>query len=598
MKKITLLLVLFLTIQLNAQVLTQNFDTTLGWTVSHLSGSSTNLGWTRVTAGTNPNCAPYSGAGMAKYATYDVPAGNVNVLTSPGFTLSGANSYRVIFHMYRDNGYNTDNDNISVYLSPLAGSNGSTLLGTVNRSMTLSPVVSTEGWYTYSFDFPAGTTGTRYLRFNGYSNYGNNIFIDDISVVQIVSNDAMLSQLNQNSTIVAGTPQTISGSFTNAGSNVINTATINWQLDSGAVYSQNLTGLNLAANQTYNFSHNTQWNPTPGVFSLKVWVSNPNGVTDNNLSNNEIIKSVSVASNSTTRLPLYEKFSSSTCGPCYTFNTNYFNGFYNTNSTGFALIDYQVNWPGSGDPYYTAEVGTRRAFYGVNAAPTLFVDAIDGTNFDSAGLTSDFNNAASKPAYFALTAAKSLVGTTMTVNVTTTPYLDGTYRLYVAVVEKTTTGNVASNGETSFKNVLMKMMPDASGTVINCTHDVPVTTQITTNLAGTFIEQYTDLDVIVFVQNYATKEIMQSMYVSQILGNQNFSASNIKVYPNPSTGLITIDSQDPMNIEVTDLTGKTVYTAKEINNQAPLNLSFLQKGVYLVKMSNGEVNQTQKIIIK
>ena len=597
MKKITLLFILFLTTQLNAQVLTQNFDTSLGWTATHLSGTATTtLGWSRVTAGTNPNCTPFAGAGMAKYASYDIAAGNTNVITSPAFTLSSANTYKVIFHMYRDNAYNTDNDNISVYLSALSGSNGTTNLGTVNRCTALAPVVSSEGWYTYSFNFPAGINGTRYLRFNGYSNYGNNIYIDDISVEQIVTNDAMISQLNQNATIVAG-PQTITGSFTNAGSNVINSATMNWQVDGGTIYTQNLTGLNLAANQTFNFSHSTQWNPTPGVYSLKVWVSNPNGSTDNNLSNNEFIRSVSVASNSTARLPLYEKFTSSTCPPCAQFGIN-FDPFYNTNGSNLALIDYQVNWPGAGDPYYTAETGTRRGFYGVNAAPTMFVDAIDGTNFAAAGLTSDFNNAIAKPAYFAISATKNLVGTNMTVNVTTTPYLDGAYRLYVAVVERTTSGNAATNGETSFKNVMMKMMPDANGTVINCSHDIPVTTSITTNLAGTFIEQYTDLDVIVFVQNFATKEIMQSFHETQQLGNDTFTASKIRVYPNPSNGLITIETPTSVDVTITDLTGKVVYNAKEVSNQSPINLSNLQKGIYLVKMANTDGIQTEKIILK
>jgi len=31
-----------------------------------------------------------------------------------------------------------------------------------------------------------------------------------------------------------------------------------------------------------------------------------------------------------------------------------------------------MNWPGAGDPYYTAEGGVRRDFYGVNAVPDLY----------------------------------------------------------------------------------------------------------------------------------------------------------------------------------------------------------------------------------
>lgn len=597
MKKITFFLILFAVVQVRAQVISETFDTALNWTVSHTIGSDPDVGWTRVTSGANPNCSPYSGAGMAKFACYDIASGNAYAITSPQFSLSNANTYRAKFSMYRDNAYNTDQDKIVVYLSTSPFSNGTVVLGTVYRSMALSPVVSAEGWYNYSFNIPAGTNGVRYLRVVATSDYGNNMYFDNVSVNQIVTNDAELNTINTANTVLSGA-KTISGMFTNAGSNNITSATINWQINGGAINSQNLTGLSLAPNQTYNYSHSTTWNATPGSYSLKVWVSNPNGVTDASPANNEITKTINVASNTTTKRPMYEKFTSSTCGPCAGFNSSYFNPFYTTNGSNLTLINYQVNWPGSGDPYYTAEVGTRRGYYAVNAAPTLFVDAREGTNSSISGLQADFNTAAAAPAYFGITATKNLVGNTMTVNVISLPYLDGDFRLYVAVVEKTTTGNIASNGETSFKNVFMKMMPDASGTVLTCTHDVPVTTTLVKDLTGTNIEQYTDLDVVVFIQNYATKEIMQSAYATQMLGTNDFSVSKIKVYPNPSNGFVTIDSTLPVNVAVTDLMGKVVYSAKEVTNQASLNLSSLQKGVYLVTMTGEEGTQTEKIVLK
>ena len=33
-----------------------------------------------------------------------------------------------------------------------------------------------------------------------------------------------------------------------------------------------------------------------------------------------------------------------------------------------------MSWPGSGDPYYTAEGGDRRAYYNVNAVPDFIID--------------------------------------------------------------------------------------------------------------------------------------------------------------------------------------------------------------------------------
>lgn len=601
MKKITLIAVLFAVFQVNSQVISQDFNTALSWTVDKLTGTSTNAGWTRVTAGTNPSCTPYEGAGMAKFASYDIAAGNVFALTSPVFSLVGANSYKVKFSMYRDNAYSTDADKVEVHLTTGATTtpSASTLLGTVHRSRSLSPTVSADGWYVYQFNIPAATNGARFLRLVATSQYGTNVFVDNVSVEQLVTNDLGLESLDVAPIILGGSSYNVTGSFKNNGSNTVTSATLNWQVDGGTVYSQNLTGINLAVGATYNYSHSDQWSPAPGNYSLKVWVSNPNGVTDNNLGDNEVVKTIKVASNSTSRTPLLEKFTSSTCPPCAGYNANVFSPYYAGNANNINLINYQVNWPGSGDPYYTAETGVRRAFYGVTAAPTLYIDSKTSASGTTAALQTEVGVQSASPAYFGVAATKNLVGTTMNVNVTTTPYLAGQYRLYVAVIEKTTTGNVASNGETSFKNVMMKMIPDASGTILNCTLDTPITTSLSVDLAGTFIEEYSDLDVIVFIQDYATKQVMNSSKATQeVLSNTSFDLAKIRVFPNPSNGLFTIDTELATDVNVVDITGKEVFRAKGITNQASLNLTDLQKGVYMLKMKNENGVQTERIIIK
>lgn len=603
MKKITLLFsFLLLSFLSEAQVLaSQNFDTALGWTSTTVTSDAgtTISAWARRTTGGAPACSPFAGAGMARFNSYNIPSGGNGRLTSPAITFAGAN-YRVKFKMFRDGGYPTDGDNVKVYYNT-TGAAGGTLLGTVNRSRTLAPVVSADGWYSYAFDIPGTPTGTGYIHLLGTSVYGNNIFVDEVSIEQIQANDAEMNAFNINPIITVGSTA-ITGTIKNLGLTTITSADVNWQVDSGAIYTQSLTGLNIAAGQTYNFNHTNQWAATPGLYSVRTWVSNiNNGAVDGDAANDQIIKSVAVASNSTARLPLYEKFSSSTCGPCYTFNTNYFTPFYNTgtNHNNLALINYQVNWPGAGDPYYTAEIGSRVAYYGVNAAPTLFVDSKDGTNFNTAQLQTDLNNELTAPAYFLLNATRTLVGDEMTVEVTTMPYLTGTYKIHVAVVEKLTTGNIATNGETSFKNVMMKMMPDPNGTTVNFTHDVQNVTTVQTNISGTNIEDVNDLDVVVFIQNQTTKAIMQAKYATDALSNNEFAANNIKMWPNPSTGIVRIATETPVNVVITDISGKTVFTMDQVSNESQMNLSSLQKGIYLATMTTGEgAQQTQKLVLK
>jgi len=85
--------------------------------------------------------------------------------------------------MYRDPGYPTYVDLVNVYYNTTNNLSGATLLGTVNRSISLVPVVATEGWYEYSYNLPPASFGdNRYIIFEAVSDYGNNIFLDDVEI--------------------------------------------------------------------------------------------------------------------------------------------------------------------------------------------------------------------------------------------------------------------------------------------------------------------------------------------------------------------------------------------------------------------------------
>lgn len=603
MKKTTLLLLLLCLSYagFGQTVASQNFDTALGWTsttVTSDAGTTINA-WARRTTGGAPSCAPFAGAGMARFNSYNIPSGTTGRLTSPAITFPDGR-YRVKLRMYRDSNFPTDADLIRVYYNT-TGAAGGTLLGTVNRSTQLAPTVSAEGWYKYTFDIPNNISGTGYIVITGTSRYGNNIFIDEVSVDLIQPVDAETATIGLNSIEEPGN-KVISGTIKNMGTSDINSFDLNWQIDQGSVYTQNVTGLTLAAGQTYNYSHTSTWDATPGLYALRVWVSNVNGAGDDgDLTNDQISKSISVPSGSVNRFPLYEKFSSATCAPCYSFNTNYFNPFLSTgnNAQDMALICYQVNWPGTGDPYYTAEVGSRVGYYGISAAPTLLVDSKEGTSSNVGTLQTALNAEKLKPAYFGITATHQLDVDNLTVNINTLPYLTGNYTIQVAVVEKETTGNAATNGETLFHNVMMKMVPDPNGTAVNFTHDVATTHTLQASLDGLYIEDMSDLAVIVFIQDQSNKSVMQAAYSTDLLANSTFEKSFARIWPNPSTGIINIKTEKAVQLEITDITGKIVYPSVQVNAGGSVNLSFLQKGMYLAKMTDENGNsQVQKIMLK
>jgi uncharacterized membrane protein len=119
------------------------------------------------------------------------------------------------------------------------------------------------------------------------------------------------------------------------------------------------------------------------------------------------------------------------------------------------------------------------------------------------------------------------------------------------------------------------------------------------NLAGLFIEDMTDLEVIVFIQSTNTgKAVMQSTKATELLSNDQFAAKKFKVYPNPSEGIVRIKSETPVSVSIADITGKVVFTMNDVTSETQMNLSSLQKGMYMATITSGSDKETQKIILK
>lgn len=586
-KKIILLFTIVFCATMNAQF-SENFEGGIpGSMIQEFHNGS--VSWVDCDGNAGGATCPINGASSASF--YSASSNNFTTsLSTPTLDLS-LGDYRLSFkHLHKKL---ASNQNYLYLEYSLDGGSNWSIFGAYNNNLDQ---------YVYEgIDLASlNPTSTTRIRFKAENRGGYAIVLDDISISLIPDNDAKLLTLDINAIELAEN-KTISGSFINNGTNNIDSIDLNWQVDGGTTYTESLTGLNLSADEEYNFSHNDLWSASPGDHSVKVWVSNLNGNgNDDNVLNDERTNNTFVVSTIATRIPLYEEFTSSTCGPCATFNTNYFNdAFLNNNENKFSLIKYQMNWPAPGDPYYTSEGGVRRDYYGVNAVPVLFLDSKEGTDFNTAALQNKLNNALEVPAYFVMTVDYTISGTSIDADVTTMPYLDGEYTLHVVVVEKETTGNIMNNGENYFTNVMLKMLPNASGTLINFTHDVLEINSFNFDLSSTHIEEYDDLEVIAFLQNNGSKEIMQSINSSYVLGVSNHQdLSKIKLYPNPTNGLLYISTENTVEIKVLDVVGKTVHSQKNITNSTAIDLSKLTQGIYLVSIIDGTQKEVKRVIIK
>ena len=79
------------------------------------------------------------------------------------------------------------------------------------------------------------------------------------------------------------------------------------------------------------------------------------------------------------------------------------------------------------------------------------------------------------------------------------------------------------------------------------------------------------------------------------------AADAIKVYPNPSTGLVTVHINQysgKLNLQIIDINGRIVYNVanENFNTNTTIDISNLQSGMYMLKVSGEALNYTQKII--
>lgn len=84
------------------------------------------------------------------------------------------------------------------------------------------------------------------------------------------------------------------------------------------------------------------------------------------------------------------------------------------------------------------------------------------------------------------------------------------------------------------------------------------------------------------------------------LGLQENKLASVQVFPNPSTGTLTVKQVNTaiQRIELIDLSGKTVYEQQVSGNEITIEIASLRKGLYLLKVLSGngyEVIRVEKL---
>ena len=74
------------------------------------------------------------------------------------------------------------------------------------------------------------------------------------------------------------------------------------------------------------------------------------------------------------------------------------------------------------------------------------------------------------------------------------------------------------------------------------------------------------------------------------------SLFNVKLYPNPTSGLLSIEAEEMTFVSVYDLLGQCLMQMPSKDGQANLDMSQLQNGIYLIKVSTANGSTMQRVV--
>ena len=446
--------------------------------------------------------------------------------------------------------------------------------------------------------------------------------IDNVKFFEAVDYDIAGVDLELYRFIQNNTATILQGRLRNLGGETVTSLTLNYQIDNGAVVSSNLTGLNIAPTDFYDFIHPTPWQPTNDAdYNVKFWASNINGNVDQINDNDTLNKLVTVASQLAERKVIYEQFTSNTCGPCASVANNISNFLatngVNTPNGKMVAIKYHQNFPAPGtDAAYTAESGARRTFYGVGAIPAAVAGG-NAYNGHSAGLTqATVDEVHAQPTFIDIDIDYTYDVTAQSfeveVDVNSFANYNEACRVYIALIEDEVSKDQLG-GTTSqqiYQHIFRKMLPNQNGTPINSFTNGQSQSFTFSHTLDTVFDLMSNISVVAFVQNNATKEILQAASLTKVatnVSNNIAEENNIDIFPNPSSNFTNVsfdlEGVKNVNVQIFNAIGQVVENF-DLNGVSgkfihTLNTEKYENGLYILSSRvDGKITSKKFVVSK
>ncbi len=637
MKKIfTLLFLVVLFTGLKAQVVFQeNFDAVAdgamptGWTLFNLDGLTPS---TSLTAN-HPydqawNCYAQAGMQITSKCAWSVSWFTAAAIANrwmftPAIVIPATNPVVQYLVVAQDPAYP---DGYELRIMTTAPTAANIMTSTVLSSVTAAPSTPT----TMSVNLSAYAGQTVYIGWRNNSNDKFLLAVDDVVVKSLSPINATLSSINTASYVVAGNTN-VTGTIANNGGNAITSYDVTYKVDGGAasaVYS--VAGANIASLATATFTHNIPANLAVGQHAIQVTISNVNGGVDGDTTDNVLTKTVNVLSSIPTKRVFCEEATGTWCGYCV-------RGIV---YMGQMETAHPTDWVGvavhNADPMVVTEWDAGIGAYpGFTGYPTIIVDRTLLDDPSNAAACYTTQKAVVSPVDVNIANVTNTAGV-ISFDVKATPVTTGTvdWRIDGAVYEMDVTWQddaAPTTDSTTFQQhnyyaanalgamggfeslpavipanymhynfVNRALLGGFSGTASSIPASIVDGTVYTQNYTYTIpaYQHSWNLRLVGFVIDQATGKVLNSIQVplsAAGITENNSSPVSIKMYPNPSKGIVNISGiTGKSQITVTDVFGKTVLI---VENTKVVDLSNYSNGIYFIRVNSNNNITTEKVIL-
>ena len=361
------------------------------------------------------------------------------------------------------------------------------------------------------------------LYFTGYTGAMNDWSFDDFVISSREQLDLSLSSIDMPNMSRFGNKE-VSFTVQNTGSSAVTSFEAKYEVNDKIITETFETNIESLDFEEFTFSQYTKLNP--GVHNIKVEIVSVNGETDSDESNNALEKEFELTLGDVNKVTMIEHFSSSTCYPyCVEANKHMLQVEQETPGK-YTYVKYPFYGPGTGDPYFINEVGYKKNYYDVKSVPTLYFDGMQ-KDYTSVSVET-INDIYNTMTFSDIRGSFNIEGNTINITADFMSYIKlDSVRAYIAINEKTTTGNTGTNGETEFHHILMRMLKDHDGNVMNINAGEYQRLEFSYDMNETFMEDINDLEVALWLQNYETKEVYNSRFAYEY-ANHCYPVQNLK----------------------------------------------------------------------